>query len=244
MHKEYFYIHPDHITGNQARLSAEESKHAARVLRKTKGQMIWAVDGRGSAYEIEIIQTKPHIEGTIINRRRRQGEPVHDVTIAQAVLKGDRFEWFIEKAVELGVNRIIPVISENCIASPSAEKTARWRRIAKAAMKQCGRTILPEVTETIPFKKMIALGSNCQFRFIAHYDNKSTPVECPVKKSSSRTFRAMMITGPEGGFSESEIELAIDQGFKPVQLGQRRLRAETAGITIIIQVLTCLGDLS
>jgi 16S rRNA (uracil1498-N3)-methyltransferase len=240
MHWESYYIDPKQVMGDQLRITGDELHHLGRVKRKQPGDIVWAVDGQGVAYETEIVEiTKKEAFCHIIKTRRRLGEPISEVTLAQGVIKGERFDWLIEKAVEIGVSRIIPIQSENSVLKAGPQKLVRWRRVALAAMKQCGRSVLPEITEPKSFKKIVGLGTDCALRLIAEAGEQSTPVQ--VNGKGNR--KALLIVGPEGGFSDSEVALARENGFQPVTLGPRRLRAETAGIVLASLVLGQLGEL-
>ncbi len=240
MHWESYYIDPKQVMGDQLRITGDELHHLGRVKRKHPGDIVWAVDGQGAAYESEIVEiTKREAVCQILKTRRRLGEPLSEITLAQGVIKGERFDWLIEKAVEIGVSRIIPIESENAVLKAGPQKLARWRRVALAAMKQCGRSVLPEITEPKSFKRIVGLGTDCAVRLIAEAGEQSVPVQA----SSGGTRKALLIVGPEGGFSESEVALARENGFQPVTLGSRRLRAETAGIVLASLVLGQLGEL-
>jgi 16S rRNA (uracil1498-N3)-methyltransferase len=243
-HLESFYVSPTNIRGDELVLDADEAHHLYRVLRKKKGDMIRVVDGEGGAYESEILYiAKNEVRCRVRQTRRRLGEPIANVTLIQGVLKGDRFDWLVEKATEIGVRRIIPLISENSVASAGDQKVARWRRIGMAAMKQSGRSILPEITESKTFKQALSLGINYSFRLIAHSESGSQLLVLPESNRPLTTPKILLMAGPEGGFTHVEYEEAVNHGFQPVTLGSRRLRGETAGVVLTALVLFQLGDL-
>jgi len=245
MHWESFFTEPKNISDKELIISGNEAHHLSRVMRRNKGDIIWVVDGQGGVYEAEIIEKeKKRVRCEILSKRRRIGEPVVSLTLAQAVLKGERFELLIQKAVEIGVGRIIPMISERTIVKPGKNKKARWTNIARSAMKQCGRSILPEITEPIPLKKVLSQGINCSYRFIAHAHKNSKSLQHYFTESADLSHKKVLIVvGPEGGFTEEEVTMAEDQGFITISLGPRRLRAETAGIVLTALVLFQLGEL-
>ncbi len=244
MHRENFYVNPKRVRGNEVVLSEDETHHLSRVLRKKKGDIIWVVDGEGTGYEVEIVRVETNgAHCKILKTRRRIGEPVAEIHLAQGVLKGERFDWLVEKVTEIGIRKIIPFTSENAVTVGGPQKIARWRRIAMAAMKQSGRSILPEITSAMTFNQVISLGSNCSYRLIAHIGPESVSVGSIEGKHHISTQRALLIVGPEGGFSKEEIVQAVGHGFQPVTLGPRRFRAETAGIVISSLILSKLGEL-
>lgn len=241
-HYESFYVSPHHVTENKIVLADEEVHHLARVKRHKIGDIIWAVDGMGVMYEAELVfVSKTRAEGRIIRIRRRVGEPVMELTLAQAMIKGERFDWLVEKSVEIGVHRLIPLITEKTMVRAGSGKLERWSRIALGAMKQCGRSRLTEITEPKILKQVCALGADCSFRFIAHA-GCSRPVEIS-RSAGLLPIKGICLVGPEGGFTDGEIGMAEDNGFMPVSLGPRRLRSETAGIVLSSIILSQSGEL-
>lgn len=244
MHWESFYVHPNDVHGDEIRFREEEVKHLGQVMRKKEHQRIWAVDGEGKVYEVQLIQIgKKEATGKIIHIRRRLGEPLAEVTLAQAILKGEHFDWLIEKVTEIGVRRIIPMITDNTIPSASPQKLARWKRIAVSAMKQSGRSVLPEITRPSYFQQILETKTQYQQCWIAHSGNGSTASRFADHAVKERIKRVLLFVGPEGGFSDAEIDTAKQQGIRQISLGPRRLRAETAGIVLTTRVLSELGDL-
>jgi 16S rRNA (uracil1498-N3)-methyltransferase len=244
MHWESFYVHPDDVRGDEIRFREEETKHLGQVMRKKKYQHIWVVDGQGKAYEVQLMQIgKKEATGKIIHTRRRFGEPMTEVTLAQSILKGDHFDDLVEKTTEIGVWRIIPMITDNTIPSAGPQKLARWRRIAVAAMKQSGRSILPEITGPAYFQQILETKTHYQQCWIAHSGSSSVRPHFAENTTNERIKTVLLLVGPEGGFSDAEIESAKQQGIRQITLGPRRLRAETAGIVLTTRVLSELGDL-
>jgi len=245
MHLESFYVEPEHVKGDELFLTGDEMHHLVRVVRKKKGDLFWAVDGQGSAYQasIESIENN-RVCGRIMISRRRLGEPVAEITLAQGILKGDRFDLLVEKTTEIGIRKIIPFISTNSDSSAGSQKTARWKRVAMSAMKQSGRSILPEITEPVSLDRVLVMGSNYHIRIIAHPVNTGFQSCISNKENVSlSTQKVLVVVGPAGGFSDDEIEQAQEQGFIPVGLGSRRLRSETAAIVLSTLILNKLGEL-
>jgi 16S rRNA (uracil1498-N3)-methyltransferase len=238
---DIYYVSPRNVRGDHVIFTDDEVHHLSHVKRHKKGDQVWAVDGEGGAYEIELTDISvTRALGKIKQTRRRVGESLSELTLAQAMIKGDRFDWVIEKCVEIGVHRIIPLITENTIVKGGSGKQTRWTRIALGAMKQSGRSVLTEICEPREFKKALSMGTECGTRLIAHAGPDSQPIRIghPDKRS-----KGIALVGPEGGFTEEEIGLAADHGFIQVSLGPRRLRAETAGIVISTIILSAWGEL-
>jgi 16S rRNA (uracil1498-N3)-methyltransferase len=243
MHWESFYVDPNDVCGDEIRFREEEAKHLGQVMRKKGRQRIWAVDGGGKAYEVQLIRIgKKEATGKIIHTRRRLGEPLAEVTLAQAILKGDHFDYLVEKVTEIGVKRIIPMITDNTVPTAGPQKLARWRRITVAAMKQSGRSVLPEITSPAHFQQILETKTQYQHCWIAH-PGKGSVAPRFAENAAGRIKNVLLIVGPEGGFSDAEIETAKQQDIRQISLGPRRLRSETAGIVLTARVLSESGDL-
>ena len=239
MHFESYYVNPDDVRDDHLILIGDDLHHLSRVKRKKVGDFIQVVDGQGHAYKTEIMRiSKTEAQCQIKRMVDYLGEPNISLTVVLGALKGDRFDWFVEKATEIGVSRIIPLICERTVSDPGPQKIKRWRRIVQSAMKQCGRSMLPEVTEPHSLKQTFLLGSAVDVRLIAHADDSSRPLSIPLNVKS-----IMILVGPEGGFTDKEALMAQDHGFRPVSLGSRRLRAETAGIVFLTQVMSHMKEL-
>jgi len=243
MHWESYYVSPQDVFGDVLVFREEEAHHLSRVKRKKRGDIVWAVDGEGRAYEVELFNfSQDAIRGKILKTRMRIGEPVAEVTLAQGLLKGERFDWLVEKATEIGVRRIVPVISETSDTAGGAQKVARWKRVARSAMKQSGRSVLPEIAPATPFDRLLTMGTGNHYRFIAHSGPDSVSVHIPKHARLTGTPKVICVIGPEGGFTDQEIVQSKEQRFQPVTLGPRRLRAETAGLVLTTLVLSQLGE--
>lgn len=219
-----FYI--SNITENYVQLTSEESKHCIKVLRLSKGDHVQLLNGKGSSFEA-IIQTADQkacmLE--ILKEDKHPNYRSYHLTIAIAPTKNtDRFEWFTEKAAEIGIDKIVPII---CKHSERKEiKNERLEKILISAMKQSEQKYLPELTRQQPFKELVMQSFNGD-KLIAHCEpgNKKT-----LRNSITPGRNVLILIGPEGDFDPTEIKLALENGFIPVSLGDSRLRTETAGI--------------
>jgi len=244
MHLEQFYILPQNITGKTGYFLKEESHHIQHVLRKNTGDIITACDGEGSTYQFEITHfINGHIHGKIRSSRRLLGEPVHDITLAPAIIKPDRFDWLVEKSVEIGVKEIIPVITELSVQTIPDSKQLRWNRIAISALKQCGRSYLPKINTPTTFQQVLNLFSQYTARYILYSESEQSLHIEKDKETNPVKSKVLVLVGPESGFSENEINEALELGFKTISLGSRRLRSETAGIVALSLLLSHYGEL-
>ena len=233
-----FFIPPERIQGDLVELPADEVRHVVQVLRGRRGDEIVAVDGEGGWYRIQLKDVgKKHAIGEIVERKRDVGEPSFHLTIGIGLLKNqNRFEVFAEKAAELGVSRIVPLLTHR--TEKQSIKSQRVERLLTAAMKQCGRSRLVELAPLTEFETMIA-DANQSLKLIAHEQSGSGASLVELLESNCQQ-NIVALVGPEGGFTEEEIERATVCGFKVAALGERRLRAETAALAVCAGVMLAL----
>jgi len=207
-------------------LDEMESRHAIRVLRLVNGDRINLVDGKGNFYEVIITDANHrNCQVEVITQVPQFGKRNHYLHLAVAPTKNtDRFEWFLEKATEIGIDEITPVICEH--SERKILKTDRLEKVMIAAMKQSQKAYLPRLNPLTPLKEVLLSPFEGK-RFIAHcYDRNKKQLKNEINASHLN----LILIGPEGDFSEDEIELALQQKFIPVELGKSRLRTETAAI--------------
>lgn len=221
----YIFYTPN-INSSEYILNEPESKHIVRVLRLEAGQTIFLVDGCGGFYTAQILNADyKKCQVQIIKSEKCFGLKNYEITIAIAPTKNiDRFEWFLEKATEIGINRIIPIKSR--YSERKDIKTDRLEKVIISAMKQSKKAYLPKIDELTDFKELISQPFDGQ-KFIAHCEELE---KSKLSQSIIRNNKYLILIGPEGDFSVEEIELAIYSGYKPVSLGESRLRTETAGV--------------
>jgi 16S rRNA (uracil1498-N3)-methyltransferase len=231
---ETFYVHRARVGESELTLVGDEHRHLTKVVRAAPGDRISVVDGAGGAYDTVIVS----ISGTDVRcrieaRHRGRNELPMALTIAPALLKNPaRFELIVEKATELGVVTIQPLRTARTIRS--AAKAERWSAIALAAMKQSGRCVLPAVHSPLEFGDFLRTAPAGAVKLIPH-ERASLPLAEVLGENTRR--ETVICTGPEGGFTEAEIGGAVEAGFRPVSLGGRRLRAETAAIAALAAVV-------
>lgn len=246
---EHFYVEPDDVNADSLVLRGGEFRHAVKVLRKKKGSVFAAVDGCGNCYKCKVKSVSTgQLCAQIISTKRGVGEPKTHLTLAQCVIKGNRFDWVVEKGTEIGISAFIPVLCERSVAK-AEHKEKRWQRIALAAMKQCGRSILPKVFAPQSFLETMSTLSACNLKIIAD-ENSNTSLQSlksNMEKLQSDTLNGnsgvAFLIGPEGGFGALEVTEAIKHGFTPVSFGPRRLRSETAGLVAATLILGSFGEL-
>ena len=222
---QLFYA-PD-ITPPLHTLSEEESKHCVRVLRLGRGDTLHITDGRGNLFCCEITDDNPKRCAVRVTETRAGWEALpYSLTMAVAPTKNaDRFEWFLEKATEVGVGTIIPLETEHC--ERRVFKPERGERVITAAMKQSLKCTLPAIDAMTPLRQFLA-SCSAEQKFIAHCDSTSER-KLLAREYRPRTSAAVLI-GPEGDFDPAEVDAALKCGWIPVTLGDNRLRTETAAI--------------
>lgn len=242
----YYWTPADQIDGERMRLFGQEARHARTVCRVQVGEIITITDGEGSTYDCEIESaTAREVTGRIVRAHRRVGEPVAQLTLAAAVGKPATFDWIVEKAVEIGAARIVPIRaahSPSGIGGPEASRrrVERWRRLAQSAMKQSLRSVWPPVEDIVTPAQVVAAIKNYQYVWLADSGGARLPAE-PIPVSG--TVQAMIIVGPDAGFTEAERQLFLEAGAVGLSLGERRLRAETAAVAALTLILRHLGEL-
>ncbi|MEM7106517.1 MAG: 16S rRNA (uracil(1498)-N(3))-methyltransferase [Bacteroidota bacterium] len=223
---QLFYAYE--VKGNLAYLDAEESLHCVKSLRKKVGDQISMVDGFGSLFEGNLVEANKRscvasISSTIEGYGKRQIK----LHIAIAPTKNNsRFEWFLEKATEIGIDRITPIICKR--SERKVFKTDRFRKIMIGAMKQSLKAYLPKLDEPTGFNNFVSQQFQDEpLRLIAHCSDSE---RTHLKHAYSRNQDTIILIGPEGDFTLDEIQLARANGFSEISLGDSRLRTETAGI--------------
>ncbi|MDO5665684.1 MAG: 16S rRNA (uracil(1498)-N(3))-methyltransferase [Bacteroidia bacterium] len=205
-------------------LPEQESQHCVKVLRMKEGDKLTVTDGKGFFYNCTLVQAHPkHCMVSIDEEISQPKSWNFNLQIAFAPTKNiDRIEWFAEKTTEIGIDRFSPLL---CRFSERKElKTERLEKIIVSAMKQSQQAVIPIIDETIPFNRFVQQPFNGR-KFIAHcYASEKTSLTQTYRKGEN----ALILIGPEGDFSEEEIQKALNSGFEPVSLGENRLRTETA----------------
>jgi 16S rRNA (uracil1498-N3)-methyltransferase len=238
-----FYAQPNRFDGQTVKLAVEETRHLRDVLRMKPGENAQIFDGDGREFlaEVESIAKRETLLKIIEEIDPPAPESNLDLTLAACVYKNDKFDLVIQKAVELGVARMTPMISFRSEANLQAtlKRTERWRKIALEATKQCERAKVMVIDEPLPFEAVVAgMSANSgMLLMFSEKDGKSLPQKAEADKITA-------LVGPKGGWQDSEIELAENRGFLQVKLGQRIMRAETAAITFAALLQHRFGDLN
>lgn len=227
--------------GLELALEAGAARHVVRVLRLQVGQALILFDGRGGDYRATITAAaRDDVRVQVGIHEDSECESPVDIVLVQGISRGDRMDYAVQKAVELGVSRVVPVIAERSVVQLKGERAERrrshWQRVAVGACEQCGRNRIPRVEEPI--------GLN---RWLAQWPGGSGLLLSPRAESTLRTLSppegtVTLLIGPEGGLTEGEERQAVARGFTGVRLGPRILRTETAAVAMLAALQTWWGD--
>ena len=236
-----FFVEPTQInvTDKSVIIIGNDVNHIKNVLRMRPGEEISVSNGQdGKEYRCGI---RAYEEDKVICElyfiKEDDVELPVKVYLFQGLPKGDKMEFIIQKAVELGVCGIIPVSTKRCVvkldAGKAAAKTQRWQKIAEAAAKQSRRSVIPEVSEVMDLKQAIELASAMDVRLIPYELAEGMEKTRELIEGLENGQRVAVFIGPEGGFEAQEIQAAVEKGIRPITLGRRILRTETAGMTVL-----------
>ncbi|MFC1496336.1 16S rRNA (uracil(1498)-N(3))-methyltransferase [Candidatus Margulisiibacteriota bacterium] len=240
MHR--FFVSTNQIRGKTAEITGSDVNHIKHVLRLHLGTHILICDGISKTYLTRIKSINiERVELIIEKELEESSEPKIKVTLAQCLPKGSKFDFIIQKSVELGVYSIIPTLSERTvpdIKGKEKNKTERWYKIAKQAAEQSGRKIIPEVQPPMSFEEVLTLKDQYDLALLPWELEKDKQLKLAIRNREvhSQVPKLLLLIGSEGGFSQSEADKARKAGFATVSLGKRILRTETAPIAILANI--------
>lgn len=227
MTHRYFISAP--IEGSQATLSGDEAHHLVRVMRVGPGDEVRLFDGSGREFRAQVQQVgRNEVQLDVLEGHTVDRELAFRLTVGVALPKGDRQRWLVEKLVELGTTRLVPLTTRRGVAQPGAKALERLRRAVIEASKQCGRNLLMEVAEPSVWADFVAEHPE---GWVAHPGG----VPLPALETGTEQ-QATLAVGPEGGFDEDEVAQARQAGWRCVDLGPRILRIETAALFLVSAV--------
>jgi 16S rRNA (uracil1498-N3)-methyltransferase len=249
-----FFIPSAWIQGNAVTISGPQAHQIARVLRLRPGDQVIVLDNSGWEIETRLLTVdNDEVRGKVRRRRLARGEPRTKITLYQAVLKSNRFEFALQKGTELGIVEFVPVIADRCVVSDLEaveKKRRRWEWIIQEAAEQCRRGRKPALSAALLFPRACEAARHSGGLSLIPWEEEGeqslrnllhTP---PTDREQDwPPFAVNLFVGPEGGFSAEEIDLARRYGLLPMTMGPRILRAETAGLAAAAAILYELGDL-
>jgi 16S rRNA (uracil1498-N3)-methyltransferase len=231
-----FYVPKEAVAGNKITITGDEAHHIKDVMRLKVSDPVVAFDGTGREYTGSISRIDPKsVVVDIVQTRESAGDKTVFITLIQAIPKKDKMDHIVEKATELGVGRIVPVMTERTIVDWDDKKRAasveRWKRISLAASKQCGRLDIPAIDEVSEFLTFLKKPATHGLAMIAALCDDQVRLKEAINGYEGKDI--IIAIGPEGDFTQKEIDAARSQGFKVVSLGRRVLRSDTAGLAVM-----------
>lgn len=248
------FLSPENLSSEQITITGDQAKHLSVVLRVKPGDPVTIFDGQGYKYDCKVLKCKKkEVIAELISKTAYSVESPVSVTLVQGIAKGEKMDLIIQKSTELGVSRIVPVITERTQVRQT-EKTERWKKIALSASQQSGRDKIPEIDEPANFEEFLYQQTRSPHPDLIHEKPESQlgiifsehKQERNLKKvlaSFNNAKQLTLLIGPEGGFSKDEISIAVDKGFIEASLGPRILRTETAPLAALSIIQYELGDI-
>lgn len=233
------------IAGTLFRITGPDATHIAKSLRMRPGESLTLCDGLGLDYQCVIQSISPDaVEGKVLERLPNRSEPTVQVTLYQGIPKSDKMDLIVQKAVELGVGEIVPILTSRCVSRPDHKsmdkKVDRWGKISEEAAKQSGRGRIPPISPVLEFKGAVTQAKNRENQILFLYEGGGLPLKEVVFPDLNRY---ALFVGPEGGFSQEEAGLIQDAGGMVVTLGPRILRTETAPLAALAALMYATGNM-
>ncbi len=244
-----FFVQPDQIDRDAVRLNPGHSHQVCHVLRLKQKDRIVVLDNAGHEYEVELDDLSPReVCGRILSKQTVQTEPAICLTLFQSLLARDKFEWVLQKCTEVGVSRIVPVITQRSLVQKKdrikPEKLQRWQRILTEAAEQSGRGRVPDLEPPEALVTALDKANTLDVSLIAVPDRQVDSLREALQRVAKQTISSVgLYIGPEGGFDPKEVKRANAAGARTVHLGSRVLRTETAAVVASALVLYELGEL-
>ena len=243
----HFFVTSGQITGDELTIVGEDVNHMKNVLRMRVGEAFTAADEEGVFYhcEVETLE-KEQVTAKIMWKEQGTSELSSKIYLFQGLPKSDKMELIIQKAVELGAYEIVPVTTKRAIVKLDAKKEAsklkRWQAIAEGAAKQSGRMLVPKISEVKTFVEALQMAQALDINVIPYECARGMEATREIFGSIKPGMSVGIFIGPEGGFEESEVEKAQEMNVRPVTLGKRILRTETAGLTTLSILMYLLEE--
>lgn len=238
---EYFYVPSLNAEKGEAVIAGQEARHIAKVLRHKPGDEIFGTNGRGEEFKMVIKNIQPErVLVNVLEKKQGQREPQHALTLAPAVLKGNKLSLVVEAVTELGVKEIIPFISTRVIGRMGMRKLQRLQAVAINGMKTALRTFLPGIRPIIQLESLIGSFKDFDQVVVAYEKERGKNL---AQALNSQVKSVLLLVGPEGGFTDEEADCMQKAGAALFSLGPRRLKAETAAIAATVLCLNLLSDL-
>ena len=242
-----FFVKKEDISGNSVTITGGDATHISKVLRMEAGQYVTLCDGEGTDFDAKILSaSKEEVVLSIQSSCLCPAEPSLSFVLFQGIPKQAKMDYIIEKCTELGISTIVPVSCERSVveiknAQAEDKKLSRWRKIAAESVKQCGRGVIPEVTNVMSIKEAISYAEHLELSLAAYENEHQISLRELLTGKQPKSIGVFI--GPEGGFSDSEIATFQKSHIPTVTLGRRILRTETAGHTVLTAAMFTFGEM-
>jgi 16S rRNA (uracil1498-N3)-methyltransferase len=245
MHR--FFLTPELFSQPEIVFPPDAARQIRSVLRLRVGQRVIVLDNRGSEYEVDLVQVGPDVRGAVIEKRAAIGEPAHRVALYLGLTQREKFEWMLQKCTEVGAAAFIPVITSRALVQDprdTEKKLERWQRILQEAAEQSGRGLIPELRPVLRFEQAVRQArQSSRLALIPWEGETNLTLRACLTEGLPPTAHLSLFIGPEGGFSEEEIAVARLEGLRPITLGRRILRMETAAVVATALLLHDLDEM-
>lgn len=247
-----FFVPPEWIKGEQVSLTDEVAHRLRNVLRMKQGESVIVLDGSGIEREVLLERVARNVAmGRVVEERRSPAEPFTRITLYQGVLKASRFEFALQKGVEVGISRFVPLIAERCVVSSvedASGKVERWGSIVRQAAEQSHRGMLPTLEPATLFTQACQKARMSSALGLIPWEEEEEAslrdvLAAVERPGGAAEMNVALFVGPEGGFTREEVKMARGYGIRPVSLGPRTLRSETAGVIAAAIILYEMGDM-
>lgn len=239
-----FFVDGAHAVGDTVPLDTGDARKLIVVLRRRSGDALEICDSTGCAYAATLVVDGERALATLDTVVERPSESRLEIVLAQGIPKGSKMDFVVEKATELGVARIVPLVTERTIGDAArGGKVERWRRLARAAAQQCGRLRVPEVSEAVGWDAFLSQAGPDDRLLMPWELAERVPLRDRLPAAVAGARRVVVLIGPEGGIGHGEAERATAAGAQALSLGSRILRTETAGLVVVSALLYALGEL-
>lgn len=245
-----FYVEPSQRSENMIEITGEDVNHIKNVLRMKNGEQLVLCDGAGTDWLCELAGTRErNLVAHILEERASETELPVRLVLFQGLPKKDKMELIIQKAVELGAAEIVPVVTKRTIVKTEGgkeeKKLGRWQAIAESAAKQSGRGVIPRIAPVCTWKEALAQMKDLEYNIILYENARGMKPTAEFVGNAAKKQSIGIFIGPEGGFTEEEVEQVVKQGAEKLSLGRRILRTETAGLAILSMLMLaieCAGE--
>ncbi len=245
MPRDRFFIAGEHAAGERVALASDDARKLVTVLRRQNGDRVQVVDGTGSEFSA-LLEVDGKTVHALLGSAAARGasETAARIVLAQAIPKGQKMDFIVEKATELGVAAIVPLRSARVAGERTGDhKQERWQRIARSAAQQAGRSLVPHVEPVVDWAGLRATFGAYGRVYIPWEGAHAVPLRSRFESEAVTAASILIVIGPEGGFSSREVDLAQAAGALPISLGARILRTETAALVVLAALLYARGEL-